>query len=876
VSLAGSGGQGAAAAPQPRGGRWRRWALGIAGLLLVASLSTAPAGTALAQPASVAQTITAENAELASRIAVEEAALGQERAELARVLATREQLESRLQRITRHAELDATGREFAVMVRRELRALPRPGSVAAAAADRESLLEKASDTSVRAETAALTLAELDSAIARRLAAVPAPPEPAQRVLAEADVREQLTKQRSLQQRLHELARDRQQALRDIARTETDLVQRGVSARVELTRLLFWLPAPPQWHLIADVAPAIEWVASATRWQSAAATLVGEAGRRPLFAAGLALMLAGLLFARGRLKRRLATLAAHAASSTHARMRASLRAIAVTLAIALPLPLLMWGIGSLLATATEAVQFTLELSQTLELTSQLLLALSTCAWLLAPQGLAVGHFGWDEVSVGHAERALRRFTAVFMPLLVMAALNGLEYAPYGNREILGRPLFSIAMIVLAALLARLFRRASPLMQLLADRAPRGWPMRLYPAWYWALLVFPFGMLALAAAGYMTAAGYFFGRTTATLFLVIAAGLLYGLVALWVQVQHWMLERQRAEQGGQHADSTAGDASGGEVALLPPQKIDLAAMSEQTRSLLDVMLTVLLLVGLWWIWKDAVPALSTIGDYVVMSLDATDAHAASAVKLGDIFLTIVIATVTWVAVSNVGALLDTLLLQYLEFQADANYAIKVISRYALTAIGVMLMSRTLGISWGSVQWLVAALGVGLGFGLQEIVANFVSGLIVLAERPVRIGDVVTIGTVTGRVSRIRARATVVVDTDNREVFVPNKSFITERVVNWTLSDTTTRVLLTFGVAYGSDVEAVQRLVLEAVRGTADVMAEPGPSVFFVGLGDKALNFEVWAFVRSLDDVMRVRHAINAAIEQVLRESGTKFPA
>jgi potassium efflux system protein len=294
------------------------------------------------------------------------------------------------------------------------------------------------------------------------------------------------------------------------------------------------------------------------------------------------------------------------------------------------------------------------------------------------------------------------------------------------------------------------------------------------------------------------------------------------------------------------------------------------------LLDVMLTVLLLAGLWWIWKDALPALSTIGDYAIWSFSATDTQPASAVTLGDIFLSIVIVAVTWVAVSNVGALLDTLLLQRLEFQADANYAIKVISRYALTAVGVMLVSRTLGISWGSVQWLVAALGVGLGFGLQEIVANFVSGLIVLAERPVRIGDVVTIGNVTGRVSRIRARATVVVDTDNREVFVPNKGFITERVVNWTLSDTTTRVLLTFSVAYGSDVEAVQRLVLDAVRSTADVMTEPGPSVFFVELSEKSLNFEVRAFVRSLDDVMRVRHAVNAAIEQVLREGGIKFPA
>jgi small-conductance mechanosensitive channel len=127
----------------------------------------------------------------------------------------------------------------------------------------------------------------------------------------------------------------------------------------------------------------------------------------------------------------------------------------------------------------------------------------------------------------------------------------------------------------------------------------------------------------------------------------------------------------------------------------------------------------------------------------------------------------------------------------------------------------------------------------------------------------------------VSRIRARATVVVDADYREVIVPNKGFITERVVNWTLSESTTRQLLAFRVAHGSDVALVQQLVLDAVRSTADVMDEPGPSVFFVGLGDKSLDFEVRAFVRSLDDVMRVRHAIFAAIERVLRENQISFP-
>jgi potassium efflux system protein len=331
-----------------------------------------------------------------------------------------------------------------------------------------------------------------------------------------------------------------------------------------------------------------------------------------------------------------------------------------------------------------------------------------------------------------------------------------------------------------------------------------------------------------------------------------------------------------QGGLPSAAAVADSAGGEVAILVPQKIDLAAMGEQTRSLLDVALTVLLLVGLWGIWKDAVPALTTIGEHALWSFPADDTQAASALTLGQLFLSLAIAAVTWVAVRNIGALLDTVLLQRLEFQADANYAIKVMSRYAITAVGVVLACSTLGISWGTVHWLVAALGVGLGFGLQEIVANFVAGLIVLAERPVRVGDVVTIGNVTGTVARIRARATVVIDADNREVIVPNKGFITERVVNWTLSNTMTRLLLPFSVAYGSDVASVQRMVIDAVGGTADVMDEPGPSVFFVGFGDKSLNFEAQAFIKSLSDVMRVRHAINAAIEQALREGGIRFPA
>jgi potassium efflux system protein len=844
--------------------------------LLFAALLALPVASTLAQPGSVAPAIASENAELAVRIAAEERALGQARAELVRLQAEREQLEGRLQRISRHAELEAGGREFVLMVRNELRALPRSEQAAASTRRREPDREHASDNSVRSETAALALADLGAAAGRRLAAAPAAPDPAQRLQDEGVVRERLAEQRDSLRRLQALAWDRQQTLREIDRIEADIVQRADAARVELTRLLFWLPSPPERRLLGDVMPALGWVASANQWGAVATAIVDEAMRAPAPAMAAFLAAALLLLARAHLRRRLAALAVHATSDTGPRIGDALKAIAVTLALALPFPLLLWAAGDLLASSTVPLAFTHALGVALERTSRLLFALLACAWLLDPRGLAAGHFGWDLASVRHAGHAIRRFTAFFVPLILLAALNGLDDAPYGNRETLARLLFGAAMIVLAILLVRMFRRESAWMTFLAVHEPRGLAMRLYPAWYWALLAFPLGMLALAGAGYVTAAAYFFGRTTATLFLVIAAGVLYGLVALWVQVRHRVLERQQAQPAQSPSEAVAVDDSGGEVAILAPPRIDLAALGEQTRSLLDVALTLLLLAGLWWVWKDAFPALTTIGEHTLWAFPADDQQPASAVTLGDLFLAIVIAAVTWIAVRNVGALLDTLLLQRLEFQADANYAIKIMSRYALTAVGVVLACGALGISWSTVHWLVAALGVGLGFGLQEIVANFVSGLIVLAERPVRIGDVVTIGNVTGTVSRIRARATVVIDSDNREVIVPNKGFITERVVNWTLSDTTTQLLLPFSVAYGSDVASVQQKVLDALRGMDDVMDEPGPSVFFVGFGDKALNFEARTFVKSVNDVLRVRHANNAAIERVLREGGIKFPA
>jgi potassium efflux system protein len=166
------------------------------------------------------------------------------------------------------------------------------------------------------------------------------------------------------------------------------------------------------------------------------------------------------------------------------------------------------------------------------------------------------------------------------------------------------------------------------------------------------------------------------------------------------------------------------------------------------------------------------------------------------------------------------------------------------------------------------------VGLGFGLQEIFANFVSGLIILFERPIRVGDVVTVGDVSGTVSRIRIRATTVTDFDRKELIVPNKAFITDRLINWTLSDPITRITIKVSIANGSDTTLAHQVILGVVNANPLVLEEPKPSVYFVGFREGLLDFVVWAFVRELGNRYPLMHELNTAINRALCEQGIEI--
>src|SRR5690606_32063139 len=187
----------------------------------------------------------------------------------------------------------------------------------------------------------------------------------------------------------------------------------------------------------------------------------------------------------------------------------------------------------------------------------------------------------------------------------------------------------------------------------------------------------------------------------------------------------------------------------------------------------------------------------------------------ISLLDLLGALLIIALTLVLARNLPGLLEMAILSRLNLAQGSAYATTTLLSYVIVGVGLVTTLSTLGVSWDKLQWLVAALSVGIGFGMQEIFANFISGLIILFERPVRIGDLVTIGDVTGTVRRIHIRATHVVDGDRKEVIVPNKTFVTSQLINWTLTDTITRVVLSFTVNRGNDLQQVHDLLLRACR-------------------------------------------------------------
>ena len=206
---------------------------------------------------------------------------------------------------------------------------------------------------------------------------------------------------------------------------------------------------------------------------------------------------------------------------------------------------------------------------------------------------------------------------------------------------------------------------------------------------------------------------------------------------------------------------------------------------------------------------------------------------------------------------------------------QYAIAQIVANVVLVVGVFVVLENTGIHLGALTVFAGAVGVGVGFGLQNIASNFISGLVILAERPITIGDRVEVAGIAGQVQQIRARSTVIRTNDNITMIVPNTKFIDSPVTNWTYGDPRVRFRIPVGVAYGSDIDKVRQTLLAAGRENPNTLQDPAPSVFLDKFGESSIDFElvVWSSEMSYRP-RRYRSDVNFAIEKKFREAGIEI--
>ncbi|MDG1894409.1 MAG: mechanosensitive ion channel, partial [Fuerstiella sp.] len=568
-------------------------------------------------------------------------------------------------------------------------------------------------------------------------------------------------------------------------------------------------------------------------------------------------------------------------------RPTLRAMLLTFGLAAEWPLSMLVTGTLLQ--TQAVgQTMLHFGLALSELGIILLWLNCVRQAVRPDGLAEVHFGWNNTVC----QILRQWfhgtiLVTLLPLFLFLAVR------QGGSEgdLIERSLFIVLMIIVGA---RVIRLLLPPSNLLVSRLSASFSILATSGWLWTLG--PVALVALVIV--ISVTGFHYTAVQLSIrcghTLVVMSLLLLGhqLLTRWLRLHRTstrLLEARARAMERSKSDSDETDAANSSIPPVDEDEEDVEVFGLQADALLRNIACLTALACMWGIWLDVLPALRvldhkplwTVYEEVVVPIESEEATTVQTrmerrdVTVGSLLFAVFTLTLTVIGVRQIPGLIEVVLRSESKLDAGARYAICTVMRYVVLLIGMAMIFRLVGLRWSQVQWLVAGLSVGLGFGMQEIFANFVCGLIILAERPIRIGDIVTIDGVSGVVSKIRIRATSITDWDRREYIVPNREFITGKLLNWTLSDTTNRVVVNVGVAYGTDTNRAREIMLEVARNHPNVMSDPGPITTFENFGDSALDLVLRAYLPNLDNRLGTTTELYTLINLRFAEEGISIP-
>ena len=627
-----------------------------------------------------------------------------------------------------------------------------------------------------------------------------------------------------------------------------LVTITTDLRATIDEQLFWVansrPLDMNWLRSLPSALHDEWYSG--EWRNVISARLSVGSWSILQGTPLFLLAIALLLLRRRIKLRISELHAQVGRLKSDTQLHTPKAVVLNALLALPKASLMAGFGLLMG------------SQVL---LQVALLWAVIAWgrrILVVNGVAEQHFKWPSGYIRRLRSLLGWLGIVMVPVVAIAAMAEDIQTPLAMRP-LAFALLTTGLAAMSVLLVKLVMAHLPFFGLRLFRLMLGFGMAAVP------LI----MLGLVAWGYEYTALKLIQRFVVTLYIL---GMWIAVEAtvvrsLAVAARRLAYQRALARRTAQMQES---GESGLEVVEEPP--LDMEQINAQSLRLSKLILLIAFSALIYGVWADLLGVLNYLDQVALLNL-SDEPQVENVLSISDFFTALFIVAVTTIMARNLPGLLEVMVLSRLSLKQGSAYAISSLLSYTIVGVGVVMSLAALGVSWDKLQWLVAALSVGLGFGLQEIFANFISGLIILFERPIRIGDTITLGNLHGTVNRIRIRATTVTDFDRKEIIVPNKTFVTDQLINWSLSDNITRVVLTYGVVHGSDLAMVNKLLHQAAEENPRVLNDPEPQVFCLDYGANSMNFELRIFVNDIMDRLFAADEINCRIDDLFREAGIR---
>ncbi|MCU1718362.1 mechanosensitive channel MscK [Pseudomonas sp. 5P_3.1_Bac2] len=641
--------------------------------------------------------------------------------------------------------------------------------------------------------------------------------------------------------------------------QNQLQSTASALRATLDEQMFWIPSnkPLNQDWLKNAPQRLQEQVLQLPWGSNLRQLAAGLTERPLIFLPLLLLIGVLLWRRNWLRQKLDTLNVDICHFKKDSQLHTPLALLMNVLLALPGTLFLALCGY--ALQIDARGENASLAQALYQMAEAWLVFYTLYRILVPNGVAELHFRWAPQNVAYLNNYVRKLGLVVLALVAVVTIAEQQPAAL-TEDVIGLGILLIGLGLMTWLMGRI---------LLVG------PLREHGTTFHKLVGIAFTalpLLLIVAIGF----GYYYtalkltDRLIDTLYLLILWLILDSTFArgLTVAARRLAYQRAMAKRQAQAVENEDGN----EVPIEEPT-LDIEQINQQSMRLIRLALSAAFIACLYWIWADLISVFTYLDNIVLYQYSSGAGGDAAMVPMSvlDVIGALIVSAITVILARNLPGLLEVLVLSRLKLAQGSAYATTTLLSYAIAGFGISTTLSILGVSWDKLQWLVAALSVGIGFGMQAIFANFISGLILLFERPIRIGDTVTIGTVTGTVNRIRIRATHITDSDRKAVVVPNQILLTSQLINWTLTDTTTRLVLQFTVNRGADLEEARTLLLQAAQENSRVLRDPMPGVQLMTYGTTTLGYELKVYVRELSDRSLATDELNRRVDQLFYENG-----